>query len=291
MQEIAHPVAQTSGVRLLVKREDLNHEFVSGNKWWKLKYNIQEASQSQHRKVLTFGGAFSNHIYATAACAHEHGLESIGVIRGEEILPLNHTLAFAKSKGMVLHFITRQDFQKRSSSELIEQLHQTFGEFYPIPEGGTNTLAVKGCAEFADEIRGIDFDHLCLAVGTGGTIAGLISAFKGGKNILGVSVLKNGEFLIDDIARLATDFSGNHYGNWKLLTSYHHGGYAKVTKELLDFVRAMNERHSLPLDHIYTAKALFAALREIESGSIPRGSTVLFIHTGGLQGTSTFTKT
>ena len=291
VQEIDHPVAQAAGVRLLVKREDLNHEFISGNKWWKLKYNIEEAIQSKHKRILTFGGAFSNHIYATAACANEHGLESIGVIRGEEILPLNHTLTFAKSKGMILRFITRQEFRARSSGELTEQLHDTFGDFYLIPEGGTNALAVKGCAEFASELHGVVFDHLCLAVGTGGTIAGLISAFKGEKYILGVSVLKNGEFLNGDIAGLVKDFSDSHYGNWRLLTSYHHGGYAKVTKELLDFVRAMKERHNLPLDHIYSAKALFAALREIECGAFPRGSTLLFIHTGGLQGISPITKT
>mgnify|MGYP003574975310 CR=1 FL=1 len=284
VQELVHPVAQAAGVRLLVKREDLNNESISGNKWWKLKYNIEEATQSNHKTVLTFGGAFSNHIYATAACAYEHGLKSIGVIRGEEVLPLNPTLAFARTKGMILHFISREEFRTRSGGDLPEKLHQTFGDFYLIPEGGTNALAVKGCAEFANELRHIDFDGLCLAVGTGGTMAGLISAFKGEKNIIGASVLKNGEFLNNDIARLQVEFSGLHYGNWKLLTTYHQGGYARVTKELLDFVRDMKERHNLPLDHIYTAKALFAALREIESGAFPRGTTLLFIHTGGLQG-------
>jgi 1-aminocyclopropane-1-carboxylate deaminase len=284
VQEIQNKTLEKAGVRLLVKREDLNHPFVSGNKWWKLKYNLEEALKQERKVVLTFGGTFSNHIYATAAAAKEHGLDSIGVIRGEETSPLNSTLAFALDKGMKLHYISREAYRSKDSAEFVASLKNRFGDFYLIPEGGTNLFAIKGCVELADELRSIDFDQLILPVGTGGTIAGLICGFEGSKEIIGVSVLKNGEFLNGEIEQLIQNFSGKSYGNWSLLTSYHHGGYAKMTKELLDFVSAMKHEHNLPLDTVYTGKLMWALLQEVEQGKFRRGATVLALHTGGLQG-------
>lgn len=276
---------ETAGIRLLVKREDQNHPSVSGNKWWKLKYNLKEALLQQHHTVLTFGGAYSNHIYATAAAAKAHGLKSIGIIRGEKTLPLNTTLSFATASGMELQYISREDYREKDDPGFIQRLHEKFGNFYMIPEGGTNILAVKGCAEFAVEaLSVIDFSHLMLPVGTGGTIAGIVCGLKGRKEVRGVPVLKNGDFLRPQIEKLISEFSGLTYGNWSLLTSYHHGGYAKVTKALLDFVTAMRERHNLPLDHVYTGKLMWAVMQEIEKGHLPRGATVLALHTGGLQG-------
>lgn len=285
VEQIENKLLDKAGVRLLIKREDLNHAFISGNKWWKLKYNIEKALIEKKQTILTFGGAFSNHIYATAAAADENNLKSIGIIRGEETPPLNHTLSFAKSRQMELHYLSREDYRKKNDPKFIQQLYERFGDFYLVPEGGTNELAVKGCAEFAlKELSKIDFDFLCLPVGTGGTMAGVVSGLAGNKEVLGVSVLKNGDFLHDDIRKLIHDFTGVSYGNWSVLTSYHHGGYAKVTKKLMEFVSAMKERHNLPLDHVYTGKLMWALMNEVEAGRFPRGSTVLALHTGGLQG-------
>lgn len=285
VQEIHDPLIAKAGIRLLVKREDLNHPLVSGNKWWKLKYNLAEAQLQKHDTLLTFGGAFSNHIYATAAAAAESKMQSIGIIRGEETLPLNPTLSFAQAQGMRLVYISRDDYRKKSGPEFSTWLQKKFGDFYLIPEGGTNILAVKGCAEFAtDHLSQHAFDYLCLPVGTGGTMAGIVTGFQGSKEILGISVLKKGDFLTSDILQLVQAFSGMFYGNWSVLTSYDHGGYAKVTKELLDFVSAMKDKYNLPLDHVYTGKLLWAVMKEAVRGRFTRGSTVLALHTGGLQG-------
>jgi 1-aminocyclopropane-1-carboxylate deaminase len=282
--EVKWKIAEQAGIRLLVKREDLNHPFISGNKWWKLKYNLEEAKLEKKDTLLTFGGAFSNHIYATAAAAHELGLRSMGVIRGEETLPLNSTLTFVKSQGMKLHYVSREEYRKKEEEDFIGRLRTQFGNFYLIPEGGTNELAVRGCAEFGSKLlREISFDHVCLPVGTGGTMAGVISGMKGQKQIVGISVLKNGEFLNSEIRNLLKAET-THYENWRLLTSYHHGGYAKVTKELTDFIDQMWQDHHLPLDHVYSAKLFWALKEEINRGSFERGSTVLALHTGGLQG-------
>jgi 1-aminocyclopropane-1-carboxylate deaminase len=285
VEEIWWPVLEKAGIRLLVKREDRNHASVSGNKWWKLKYNLEKALSQQQRPVLTFGGAYSNHIYATAAAAKACGLKSIGIIRGEENLPLNATLSFAAANGMMLQYVSRENYRNKDDPAFIRKLHEKFGDFYMIPEGGTNALAVKGCAGFAaQELSEIDFSHLLLPVGTGGTLAGVVCGLRGTKEVIGVPVLKKGDFLRTSIEKLISEFSGHVYGNWSLLTSYHHGGYAKVTKALLDFVAAMKERHNLPLDHVYTGKLMWAVMEEIEKGRFPRGATVLALHTGGLQG-------
>jgi 1-aminocyclopropane-1-carboxylate deaminase len=285
VQELHDPLIDRAGIRLLIKREDLNHPHISGNKWWKLKYNLNQAKSEGKKKILTFGGAYSNHIYAAAAAANDLGLESIGIIRGEEAFPLNNTLSFAKSQGMEIVYVTREDYKKKHEKEFVKGLRERFGDFYLIPEGGTNLLAVKGCGEFAAEkLSKIGFEHLFLAVGTGGTMAGIVSSFAGRREITGIPVLKSGEFLREEISNMIFDFTGQVYGNWRLLTSYHHGGYAKVTTELLDFVSAMKKKHSLPLDHVYTGKLMWAVMKEIEAGNFRRGSTILVLHSGGLQG-------
>lgn len=284
VQEINHPVCDKAGVRLLIKREDLNHPFVSGNKWWKLKYNLTEAIKGGCETVLTFGGAYSNHIFACAAAAEECGLKSIGIIRGERVEPLNSTLSFAQEHGTHLHFVTRELYRKKTDEDFLKSLQEKHGDFFLIPEGGTNLHAVKGCEEFAiRELSKIAFDVLMLPVGTGGTMAGIIAGLQDANEVLGVSVLKNGEFLRDDIYQLLKKYSSITYGNWSVLTSYDHGGYAKVTQELLDLVNAMKIQHNLPLDTVYTGKLMSAVLKEAERGRFSRGTTVLALHTGGLQ--------
>lgn len=287
--KISTPEVVRAGIKLLIKREDQNHPHISGNKWWKLKYNLQAAQQQKHNTLLTFGGAYSNHIYATAAAAHELGLKSIGIIRGEETLPLNATLAFAKSRGMQLHYVPREAYRSKTSVEFIQSLHDRFGDFYLIPEGGTNALAVKGVAEFAQQLQQqVSFDYVCLPVGTGGTIAGLIAGMNQQTQVVGISVLKNGEFLVDEVKNHLKNFSDRVYGNWCIETSYHHGGYAKTNPQLFEFIREMNQQHQLPLDPVYTAKLMWGVIDMIEKEKFTRGSKVLMLHTGGLQGNQNF---
>lgn len=285
VQELSHhPAARKAGIRLLVRREDMNHPLVSGNKWWKLKYNLIEASRQNFKTILTFGGAYSNHIYATAAAARESGLRCIGMIRGEESREMNATLAFAREQGMELYPVSRADYRRKADPVFLDSLHQLFGEFYLIPEGGSNVQGIQGCNEFAAEhLSKLSFDHLFLPVGTGGTLAGIVAGFKGNKRVTGVSIVKGGGGLTKDIAGMISDFYGTDPGNWQLLTEYHHGGYAKVSRELLVFIDQMRD-FGLPLDHVYTGKLLQAVIREIEAGSLSRGSTILAVHTGGLQG-------
>jgi len=287
VQEIHDPLLDSFGLRLLVKREDLNHPFVSGNKWWKLKYNLTEAKKLGKKKILTFGGAYSNHIYATAAAAKETGFESVGIIRGEETQPLNSTLAFAKEQGMHLHYVSRETYRNKTDEKFIDDLRTIFGDFYVIPECGTNALAVKGCEELGNKILSeIDFDVVCLPVGTGGTMAGLINGLGGKKEVLGFSVLKGGEFLEKEVARFLT-VEGKQSPCWAIKTDYHFGGYGKKTLGLENFIMAQRASHHLALDEVYTGKMFFGIYDLISQSNIKRGSTVLGIHTGGLRDNST----
>lgn len=285
IQEIFHRVLDQAGVRLLVKREDLNHPKVSGNKWWKLKYNLLEARKQNKNTLLTFGGAYSNHIYATAGAAAECGLNSVGIIRGEETLPLNTTLRFALNQGMQIHYVSREQYRNKNDEKFIESLRQMFGDFFLMPEGGTNMLAVHGCKEFSEhDLKSIPCDYLCVAVGTGGTMAGMIAGLKGEKEIIGFPVLKGGDFLEGDITNLVQHYTGETYGNWRLDTSYHHGGYAKMTPSLIAFIQEMSMHHGLPLDHVYTGKLLWGIMDHVMKNKFPRGATILALHSGGLQG-------
>ncbi len=283
IQEIYDPLMAQRGIRLLVKREDLNHAEVSGNKWWKLKHNLARAVEEGAKTLLSFGGAYSNHLYALAGAASILGLRSIGIIRGEESNPLNSTLAYARSRGMHLHFVSREEYRKKSEISFVQQLRERFGNFYLIPEGGTNALAVKGCAEFGEKlVREIDFDYICLPVGTGGTMAGIVKSLQAGQTAIGFSVLKNGGFLEAEVrAWIAGE---NSVGvNWRIETNYDFGGYAKTTPALVKFIQEQKELHGLPLDQVYTAKALFGIYDLIRRNEIKKG-VVLMLHTGGLQG-------
>lgn len=281
--ELKSQIFEQFDIRLLLKREDENHPFVSGNKWWKLKYNLEEAMKSGDTTLLTFGGAYSNHIYATAAAAQEMGLASIGIIRGEETLPLNPTLSFAKASGMKIHYVSREVYRNKTATSFIDQLHDQFGDFYLIPEGGTNKLAVKGCAEFGKQLEEtIAFDYLCVPVGTGGTMSGIINGVSEPKKIIGFPALKGAAFLEEEIRRYTVK------KDWQLVYGYHFGGYAKVTDELRMFMNEFENKFNLPLDPIYTAKMMFGVMDLIKKNFFEPGSTVLAIHTGGLQGRTGF---
>ena len=266
-------------VQLFIKREDLIHPFVSGNKFRKLKYNLSEAKSQEQETLLTFGGAFSNHIAAVAAAGKLHGFHTIGIIRGEELeskIDSNPTLRFAVENGMQLVFITRTTYREKTSETVITQLKEKFGRFYTIPEGGTNDLAVKGCAEIITETE-TDFDIVCCAVGTGGTIAGLSHGVHSHQQVLGFPALK-GDFLQKEIAKYT------HKNNWQLITEYHFGGYGKVSDELIAFINYFKQQTNIPLDPIYTGKMLFGIIDLIKNGHFAKQKRILAIHTGGLQG-------
>ncbi|HWA35582.1 MAG TPA: pyridoxal-phosphate dependent enzyme [Cyclobacteriaceae bacterium] len=271
-------------VRVLVRREDLNHETISGNKWWKLKYNLEHAAKLKAKTILTFGGAYSNMIYATAAAANAMGFNSIGVIRGEESFPINHTLAFAKKMGMHLHFVSREDYRKKSNEDFIDSLKEQLGDFYMLPEGGTNELAVTGCIELGKKIIAeTEFDYVCLPIGTGGTAAGVIAGLAGLKEVIGFSSLKGGDFLEEEIKQLFEKNQLADPGNWSIQTRFHFGGYGKSTEELNSFIRQQQSENELPLDPVYTSKMMYGIAQLIREGYFKSGSTVLAIHTGGLQ--------
>jgi len=284
IQEIHDKALSTAGVRLLVKREDLNHAYISGNKWWKLKYNLQEAALQKKETLLTFGGAYSNHIFSTAAAAKELGFKSIGIIRGEETWPLNNTLSFAKQCGMHLQYCTRDNYRKKHEPAFIDYLKNELGDFFLIPEGGSNDLAVEGCSELGSlllDSSECHFDYLCLPVGTGGTMAGLIKSIGDQKKIVGFPVLKGAEFLQQEIENFLP--KTKQLKNWSLELSYHFGGYAKTTKPLLAFIAAMETEHALPLDCVYTGKLMWGIWDCVREGKFKRGTTILALHTGGLQ--------
>lgn len=266
-------------ISLFIKREDQLHPYISGNKFRKLKYNLAQAKKENKVTLLTFGGAFSNHILAVASAGKEYGFKTIGIIRGEELkdkIADNPTLKKAQDFGMVFDFVTREIYSDKSNPKFIQQLTTQFGDFYLIPEGGTNDLAVKGCEEIlnsADE----EFDYICCAVGTGGTISGIINCSKSSQQVLGFPALK-GDFLREDIRKFVAN------SNWELITDYHFGGYAKVTEELILFINKFYQKYKIPLDPIYTGKMMFGILDLIEKKYFPINSKILVIHTGGLQG-------
>lgn len=269
-----------------VKREDKIHPYVSGNKFRKLKYNIKNLKSNHYSTILTYGGAFSNHIAATAAAAKICGIESIGVIRGDEIKEKllknpkhNPTLAYARSQGMRLHFISRSDYAQKETDQEILKLEEKFGLFYRIPEGGTNSLAVKGCEEILNN-DDQNYDVLACCVGTGGTISGIINASKAHQNIYGFSALKNHKH--QEIHQFTQK------NNWNIFEDHRFGGYAKTSNELIEFINSFYRCTGIKLDPIYTGKMMFKLFEMIDKNHFSDGTKILVIHSGGLQAVKAF---
>jgi 1-aminocyclopropane-1-carboxylate deaminase len=275
-KEISLPVLDEKEVRLFIKRIDKVHPFVSGNKWFKLKYNLLEAEKQGLNPLLTFGGAYSNHIAATAFAAHEKGFKSIGIIRGEKHLPLNPTLRFATENGMKLHYVSRSNYRDKTSADFLVKLKAQFGDFYLIHEGGTNELAIQGAAEILD--TNDTQDYICCAVGTGGTIAGIINASNDKQTVIGFPAIKGFEQLEKDV----NDWTNT--ANYKFINDYVGNGYAKINMDLVDFINEFNTTHNIPLDAIYNGKMMQGILDLVAKDYFPKGSSILAIHTGGLQG-------
>ncbi len=280
---IAQPISYQhielpSSVHLDIKRIDLIHPQISGNKFFKLKYNLLAAKQQGLSTILTFGGAYSNHIAATAYAAHIFGLNSIGIIRGEELAskPLNPTLEKAQSLGMHLYFVSRTEYRLRDDANYIQQLNNQFPNTFIIPEGGTNKLAAQGCQEILSQSDLQNYDVICCAVGTGGTISGLIEKSSAHQKVMGFSALK-GDFLQQEIQQWTKK------QNWSLTNAYCCGGYAKTSPELFAFIESFEAKYAVPLEPIYTGKMMFGLFDLIKNHYFPEGTRILAIHSGGLQ--------
>jgi 1-aminocyclopropane-1-carboxylate deaminase len=268
-----------AGVRVMLKRDDLIHPDLPGNKWRKLKYNLQAGQAAGASRLLTFGGAYSNHIRAVAAAGALFGFATVGVIRGEAHDPLNPSLRFAVDHGMQLTYLDRQTYRRKTEPAVIDGLRDQFGDFYLVPEGGSNALAVRGCTELVEEITE-DFDVICCAVGTGGTLAGIAAGLAPHQRAIGLSSLKGGSFLSDDVAALQHDALGEVTGNWEIETGYHFGGYAKSKPELVAFVDDFEARHGVRLDWVYVAKMMYGVFDLVQRGRFATGTRVVVVITG-----------
>ena len=267
------------GIRVTIKREDKIHPFVSGNKFRKLKYNVAQAIHLGKHTLLTFGGAYSNHIAAVAAVGRLEGMKTIGIIRGEELQgqALNsQTLLRAQKDGMKFRFVSRELYRLKATSGFLNELNTEFESAYIIPEGGTNEFAVQGCEEILDTEDSV-FTHIACSAGTGGTASGIIRVSNDNQRVLVFPAVK-GDFLLSDIATYT------HKTNWDLITAYHFGGYAKVTDELITFLNEFYVKTGIPLDPVYTGKMVFGIFDMISTLQIPDNAHILAIHTGGLQG-------
>ena len=278
LQELEDERLTQRGVQLLLKRDDLIHPELTGNKWRKLKYNLAAAQARGASALLTFGGAYSNHIRATAAAGFYFGLDTVGVVRGEEHLPLNPTLAYAVEHGMRLKYLDRGTYRHKTDPMLLGRLREEFGDFYLLPEGGSNSLALEGCAELPAEIT-VPFDVICCACGTGGTLAGIATALRPGQHAIGISALKGGGFIADDVRTLQAAY-GRQTDNWSIETDFHFGGFARRTPELDAFIDDFRARHGLLLEWIYVAKMLAGLFTLVERGTFASGTVIVAVITG-----------
>lgn len=292
LQRLQSPLLEQANIQLYVKRDDLIHPQFGGNKWRKLKYNLEYAREKQFDTLLTFGGAWSNHIYATAAAGKYFGFSTVGLIRGEEHKPLNTTLSFAKDCGMQLHYINRAEYRQKAEAAYQNKIKQQFGNVYILPEGGSNSLALRGCAETVKEISNEiekPFDFVCCASGTGATLAGLISAINPGQIAIGFSALKGGEFLNHEVETfLQREKTNSSTKNWRIETGFHFGGYAKINDALIQFMSEFQLQYGFALDAVYTGKMFYGLFELIKAKRFKPGTSIIAIHSGGLQGNKGF---
>ncbi|SNS41762.1 1-aminocyclopropane-1-carboxylate deaminase/D-cysteine desulfhydrase, PLP-dependent ACC family [Ekhidna lutea] len=285
LQEINHPLLDEKKVQLFVKRDDLIHPEIMGNKWRKLKYNLAAMQKTGIKSLVTMGGAYSNHIAATAAMAYENKLEAIGIIRGDELTKdSNPTLSKAHEKGMVLKFVDRTIYrQYRDNPHLVQNEYPTH---YFLPEGGTNDDAIRGTGQIIPEIKE-SFDIIVTPVGTGGTFAGLLASCSSKQKVIGVSTLK-GKFIHDEMGSLLNTHQIS--GPYEIIDNYHFGGYGKVNSVLIDFINWFKENFNIPLDPIYTGKSFFTVWDMIKTDKFEKNLKIVLLHTGGLQGIEGFNR-
>lgn len=276
-----------------VVRDDRIDPVISGNKWRKLKYNIEKAIQNKNEGILTFGGAYSNHLIATAQAGYNYSLKTVGVVRGEELHPeSNHTLRSCKKLGMELVFISREAYRRRKEKSFLADWHSRFPNYWIVPEGGANFYGAIGCQEILT-LADRHYDHIYVAAGTGATAAGILSATQRGTRVHAVSVLK-GDFLREEIRKMLWYMLGEedvvelYMQRLELDTTSHFGGYGQTKPELFESIRSFYEETGVPLEPIYTGKVLHALQSAVVREQVERDESVLFVHTGGLQGGKTF---
>lgn len=288
LQKIYHPLFEQYQLDVHVKRDDLLHGIISGNKWRKLKYNLEQLKNTNCRGALTFGGSYSNHIHAFAYACMQHNTPCIGVIRGEECYASNFTLRWAKHWGMQCHFVDRKTYRRRFETGFLAELAELYPNFFIIPEGGSNNLAIPGVAEVVEELnQQTEFDTIMTPVGSGGTLAGLISgdavASCKQHKILGVAVLKQAEYLVDEVKGLLTT-EGLIHNNWQLLTDFHRGGYGKFSATDAQRIITFNQQTGVIFEPVYSGKMILALLDLIEQNYFKPHERIVLLHTGGLQG-------
>lgn len=289
LQKVRFSLENCEPFTFWIKRDDLIDPVISGNKWRKLKYNVEKAKQQKSKGILTFGGAYSNHLIATAKACELSGLKSIGVVRGDELTnESNATLKKCTEFGMELQFVSRSDYKKRYEYDYLYQLRNRFSQFFIVPEGGANFYGAVGCQEILQETPN-DFNRVYLAGGTGTTAVGVISSAPEVTKVHLISALK-GNFLGDEVLKGLRNLSYNEaesassYKQLILNTNHHFGGYGKVNQELISFINTFYQQTDIPLDPIYTGKAMYAMLQDYKEGLISKDGKCLFIHTGGIQG-------
>lgn len=273
-----------------IKRLDLIHPEVNGNKWFKLKYNLKKAQESEHKTLLTFGGAWSNHIHATASAGFITGIKTIGIIRGEESNTPSSTIIHAKKNGMQLEYITRLAYAEKETEDFIGWLHEEHGSFHLVPEGGSNYLGINGCMEILSAEDKQQYDYICCACGTGSTLAGLLMSAPSSQNFIGFPALKDGAFLKEEIIKqlryflMSDELAREFETQFELITDYHFGGYAKWNDELIQFIKKFESTTGIPLDQVYTGKMMYGLADLIKKNHFTKGTRILVIHSGGLQG-------
>jgi 1-aminocyclopropane-1-carboxylate deaminase/D-cysteine desulfhydrase-like pyridoxal-dependent ACC family enzyme len=265
---------------------DTIHPVISGNKIFKLIYFLEEAKKSIHQKIVTFGGAYSNHLTATAFAAKELKLKSVGIVRGEKPKHLSPTLLFCLENEMQLEFISRDCYKKNNENDYLQEIKNKYGEHILIPEGGFSIKGKEGAALINQYLTDKNFTHVCLPVGTATTFAGLVDSNKNESEIMGFGVLKN----FDDIEKRFVELKVNSEKNYSFFNNYHFGGYAKKTGELISFMNDFYEQNKIALDFVYTAKMMFGVKDLIKKKYFPESSKILCIHTGGLQGNSSLVR-
>lgn len=288
IQKIHHPLFEKYNVDVHVKRDDLLHNIISGNKWRKLKYNLAELRNNHYQGALTFGGSYSNHIHAFAYACKKADIPCIGIIRGEERYQNNFTLSWARYWGMQCHFVDRKTYRRRFETEFLTELNTLYPRHFIIPEGGSNNLAIPGVAEVLTELNSqTEFDTLMTPVGSGGTLAGLICGDGVVKSkqhkIIGIAVLKQADYLVDEIKHLLTP-SGKEHDNWQLLTNFHRGGYGKFSQDDSKRIIEFNQQTGVTFEPVYSGKMVLAFLDLLAQGYFKKHERIVLLHTGGLQG-------
>ena len=284
LQKISHPLLEEKGVEVWIKRDDLIHDEIMGNKWRKLKYNLEEMEQQGKKALITMGGAYSNHIAATAVAAKHYDFQALAIIRGEELNKTsNHTLKRASENGMEFLFVDRQTFRQWRKEP--DKLKKKYPDHYFLPEGGTNSHAIRGCHEIVSEID-IEFDVIATPIGTGGTLVGLLSGVETSQHVLGVSALK-GSFIHEEMKMLIEKYEVKR-SNYEVVDDFHFGGYGKITSELIDFINWFKEYFRIQLEPIYTGKSFFGVWNMIKTDKFEKNLKIILLHTGGLQGISGF---